>query len=96
MKTKMRAAVLFILIGCLWLVVIAFAAPETYTLERFIIGGGGGKMDAGQTHLAGTIGQAIVGDTSAGTRDLCSGFWCGLNPHPSSLLYIPIVNHRSP
>jgi hypothetical protein len=59
-------------------------------MQRHVIGGGGGRSEAGGYVLQGTIGQAIAGKTSQGTYDLCSGFWCGGATSTQSI-YLPLT-----
>ncbi len=57
-------------------------------ISRHVIAGGGGHVEAGVYGLDGTIGQPVTGVVSAGSYDLCSGFWCGTRAHK---VYLPLV-----
>lgn len=96
MKLKTKLTLLIILFGCLTLVVAGLAAPQVFTLERYVISGGGGNIEAGSSHLSGTFGQALVGKISSGPLEICSGFWCGLDPRPLNEIYLPLVFRQSP
>jgi hypothetical protein len=52
---------------------------SNYDLSRYVIAGGGGRMESAGGHtLLGTAGQALIGTmNTAGGHALCSGFWCG-------------------
>lgn len=87
------------ILGGLILVVAVLAAPAVTTLERSVIGGGGGYTAVSSIALGGTIGQVSVGTDSAGQYDLCSGFWCGLvtdSFSPAYNLYLPLGIRHSP
>jgi len=66
----------------------ADTTAPTQTLERWVIGGGGGSVQSADGHytLNTTIGQPATGVASA---DLCSGFWCGLGGQYT--VYLPLV-----
>ena len=57
-------------------------------ITRYVISSGGGPVEAGDLALHTTIGQAVVSTTSAGSYDLCAGFWCGLGRYE---VYLPLV-----
>ena len=61
MKTQWQITIVLILLGGLVLIGVVLAAPVATTLERYVIGGGGGHTEAGIFSLDGTIGQAVVG-----------------------------------
>ena len=70
----------------------ALAVPTATTVERWVIGAGGGHAEAAPYALDSTIGQAVVGGASNTPFELCSGFWCGVR---GSRVYLPVVvrNH---
>lgn len=59
------------------------------TVERWVIGGGGGSVSGGSYRLNGTVGQPIVGTATSGSHQLCAGFWCGAMPDHA--VYLPLV-----
>lgn len=63
-------------------------AKDGYEMPRHVIGGGGGAVTAGGYALHSTLGQAVVGDNSGASYDLCTGFWCGLGRYT---VYLPLV-----
>ncbi len=89
MSTKKQLSLLLILLGFLLLGSVVLATPTATSIERYVIGGGGGNAEAGDYILAGTIGQAVVGANSAAPFELCSGFWCGADA--THHLYLPLV-----
>jgi hypothetical protein len=94
METQRRMTFVLALLGCLFIVGAVLAAPTAATLDRYVIGGGGGHTEAGIYTLDGTIGQVVVGLDSASPLDLCSGFWCGaMTGHH---VYLPLVVRHSP
>ena len=52
-------------------------ASGTPSIPWWVMGGGGGQVEAGIYSLDATIGQAAVGVNTGGDYELCSGFWCG-------------------
>jgi hypothetical protein len=88
MLTHRRIILLLALLASLVLVSAVLSAPVATTLERYIMAGGGGHIEAGIYALEGSIGQPLVGMDSAAPYELCSGFWCGLNV---VYIYLPVV-----
>ena len=87
---KKRVIVLWVLAVLLASVSVggAAAAAGVLTLERSVVAGGGGRVEAGPYVLNATIGQPVAGWTSQGAYDLCSGFWCSMGRYES---YLPVV-----
>jgi hypothetical protein len=56
----------------------AVYAAAGYDLSWTILAGGGGRAQAGIYTLDSTIGQPVAGFSLAGSKELCSGFWCGV------------------
>ncbi len=78
MKAIIRITTLGILFGSLLIINLILAGQAvSATLDYYVIGGGGGRLEAGIYTLEGTIGQTVGGD--AATVGLCSGFWCTLD-----------------
>ena len=67
----------------------AVLANGTTSIERYVIGGGGGHAEAGGVMLDGTFGQPVVGIASNSSDELCSGFWCGVGVEYA--VYLPLV-----
>ena len=57
-------------------------------IDRWVIGGGGGHVEAGGYALTATAGQALVGDVASDPYELCAGFWCGMSPYK---VYLPLL-----
>ncbi len=99
MNTQKRITLALVLLGGLLLASVVLAAPTAPTLDRYVIGGGGGLTEVGIYTLEGTIGQALVGANSTAPFDLCSGFWCGLDVDYTPFSYyisLPLVLRQSP
>jgi len=61
-------------IALLWLLpMMAFA--QSYSIDWFTIGGGGGTSTGGVYSVSGTIGQPDAGKMSGGNFSLDGGFW---------------------
>ena len=67
----------------------AVLANGTTSIERHVIGGGGGHAEAGGVMLDGAFGQPVVGIASNSSDELCSGFWCGVGVEYA--VYLPLV-----
>jgi len=93
MNAQNRITLLLALFSSLFLVSVVLATPAAPTLDRTVIGGGGGHAEAGILTLDATIGQALVGIESAAPFDLCSGFWCG---EGTMSVYLPLILCQSP
>jgi hypothetical protein len=87
MKTRWMA-IIFFLAGMLIIISVVLAAPNAVTIDRYVIGGGGGRSTVGIYTLNGTIGQPVTGK-STNSITLCSGFWCGILP--GHTIYLPLV-----
>jgi hypothetical protein len=90
MKTRTRAMGVAVVGVVLLLAGAALASPEATTLDRSVIAGGGGRVEAGASILEGTIGQPVVGRASAGVVQLDAGFWPGARGS-SYRIYLPLV-----
>ncbi len=83
-----RRAILLALVVVILAASAVLAAPSALQVPRNVISAGGARVAAGSYALDGTIGQAIVGVVSAGSYQVCSGFWCGLGIYK---LFLPII-----
>ena len=52
------------------------AARASSTIERRVVGAGGGRATGGGRMLVGTVGQASIGMSAGSSNSLCAGFWC--------------------
>jgi hypothetical protein len=66
----------------------ASSAPSAVEVQRYVIGGGGGRSEAGSYVLRGTAGQPVAGTTTSSPYDLCAGFWCGAGIYT---VHLPLV-----
>jgi hypothetical protein len=71
---------------CLTLLIVAVIAlhfsarAQTYSIDWFTIGGGGGTSTGGVYSVSGTIGQPDAGTLSGGNYSLIGGFWGAVIP----------------
>ncbi|MDW8068161.1 MAG: hypothetical protein RML46_04545 [Anaerolineae bacterium] len=86
--SRQKITVLAAVLLCSLLLTGVALASGPPTIDWRVIGGGGGRVQAGTYILDGTVGQAVVGRAVGSTHDLCSGFWCGLAGYP---VYLPLV-----
>jgi hypothetical protein len=83
-----------VLICCLLLTSIALASGS-YSINWWVIAGGGGHAEAGNYSLDATIGQPVTGVMSGGPYTLASGFWGGALAVEYKI-YLPIVLKNYP
>jgi hypothetical protein len=70
-------------------------ASGSYTINWWVIAGGGGPISSTGYAINSTIGQAAVGRVANSTYELCSGFWCGALAVEYKI-YLPIVLKNYP
>jgi len=75
---KKKGIILAVTVASLLLVGVILAANNA-SIDRAVIGAGGGRDTAGNLSLDSTQGQWVVGSDTAGTSELSSGFWRGLS-----------------
>lgn len=63
-------------------------AANSFEIDRWVIGGGGGRVEEGDYVLNATVGQAVVGGITSNPYELCAGFWCGMGVYK---VYLPLV-----
>jgi len=73
---KRNGTVLVALLSTLVLSGLALAATQPPAVEPRVVGGGGRSVSAGSVTVDNTVGQPVVGGSSAGALELCAGFWC--------------------
>jgi hypothetical protein len=94
MMNKRKAMVwTVLLLACALVATGVVAAPAATTVDRWVIGGGGGHIEAAGRALDGTIGQPVVGWVQSAGYELSSGFWGGLANYR---VYLPLVVRNGP
>ena len=89
-----KATLLVVVLFCGLLAAGAVLASGTPTIERYVVGGGGGHAEVPPYTLDGTLGQALVGLAGDEPYGLCSGFWCeGWGRYR---VYLPLAVRGSP
>jgi hypothetical protein len=63
------------LLCCLLLAGAVLAAPDVHRIDRWVMGGGGGKLSDASLSLEGTIGQPVTGFVAEAPHEVSSGFW---------------------
>ena len=77
MKTKLLPVCI---IGLVTLA--GFTASAQFSIDRFVIAGGGGTSTGGDFTLNATIGQPDAGTMSGGNYSLAGGFWGAIQTPP--------------
>jgi hypothetical protein len=94
MMNKRKAMVwIVLLLACALVATGVVAAPAATTLDRWVICGGGGHVEAAGRTLYGTIGQPVVGSVQNAGYELSAGFLGGLANHR---VYLPLVFRNGP
>ncbi len=62
---------------------VGASADDNFTIKSSVIAGGGGSSTGGALAIDGTIGQAMVGISSAGNFSVAGGFWNTLTQIPA-------------
>ena len=76
---KLRTMKQILLAMAVALVVSTATVGQTYSIESYVIAGGGGTSSGGDYTLSGTVGQPSAGTPlSGGAYTLQGGFWPGL------------------
>jgi hypothetical protein len=87
-----KIIVLAALLFCSLLVAgAALAIPAATTLDRWVVGGGGGHAGAAPYSLEGTIGQSVVGLAEHAPYQLHAGFWTEVAWVVADRVYLPLV-----
>lgn len=81
---KITVAISLVFVVALGAVVLA----ATPVLDRWVLGGGGGRVTAGNYTLDATMGQSVTGVVSDSPYELCTGFLCGAGRWS---IYLPLV-----
>ncbi len=87
-RKRILIAVLFAVLLVVLSLGVVILAAGTLTIDRWVIGGGGGHSEAGSYVLDATVGQAAAGVTSNTPYELCAGFWCGMGRYK---VFLPLV-----
>ena len=81
----MRIKLLF---ACLMVSLPASVLAQTYQIDWWVIGSGGGTSQSANYQLSGTVGQPIVGRSSSANYSIEAGFWVGAAAGPSGCEYV--------
>jgi len=56
---------------------ISLVSAQSYKIDWYVIGSGGGHASSGSYQIDGTIGQPIIGQASSANYQVDAGFWVG-------------------
>jgi hypothetical protein len=88
MNRILMLSVLIVLLLLSTTALSASTAPNAIEMQRYVIGGGGGRSEANGYVLHGTAGPPVAGTTADFPYDLCAGFWCNAGIYK---LYMPLI-----
>jgi hypothetical protein len=91
---KRKLLVLAALLLTLVLTSLAFASGS-YTINWYVIAGGGGPISGGGYAINSTIGQPVVGASEGGNYRIEAGFWGGALAVEYKI-YLPVVLKNYP
>ena len=69
------------------LLATSVASAQSYQIDWHVIASGGGHAESANHQVDGTIGQAIVGQSSSSNYILKAGYWVGLWPAAIASIY---------
>jgi hypothetical protein len=96
MRKRKSLALLAAFLCSLLLTVFALASGS-YSINWWVVGGGGGPITGGGYAINSTIGQPVVGVAKDTGYELCSGFWCSeFVAVVEYRIYLPIVLRNYP
>jgi hypothetical protein len=72
-QTMSKKWIILIVLALSLLLTVSVLAADT--VERWVLGGGGGRLEQGNTTLEFTVGQWVAGSSTNGSTQLDSGFW---------------------
>jgi hypothetical protein len=83
--------------GLIYIAILVLLAPpafaQTYNLDWYVIGSGGGHAEGGGFGIDGTIGQPIVGEITSASYTLHAGFWVPEGSEPGCIYVIGDANN---
>ncbi len=84
-RIQMKTKTIFLLL----LMITSGASAQSYQIDWWVIGSGGGHSQSSSFQLDGTIGQPIVGSSSSASYRVDAGFWVGAAPAGPVCNYVP-------
>jgi hypothetical protein len=73
-------------------------AHGTWSVYRWVVGGGQVHAERGDYVVNGTFGEPVAGVVGEGPYVLCAGYWCGpgmLFPPEGFRIYLPVVVRKT-
>jgi len=83
-----RGFLLLLVLAVLFSISGVGLAANGFEIDRWVTGGGGGRVAEDGYVLNGTVGQAVVGSITSSPYELCAGFWCGMGVYK---VYLPLL-----
>lgn len=85
-----KGTLALLMLGSLALISGVVLAPSAYEVGRYVIAGGGSRVEGTNYGVASTMGQGVVGEFGTSTHyGACAGFWCG--GVPEFKIFLPVV-----
>ncbi|MCP4582292.1 MAG: hypothetical protein GY839_11820 [candidate division Zixibacteria bacterium] len=70
--------------------IASITSAQTYQVDWYVIGSGGGETASSNYQINGTIGQPVVGETSSPSYTVEAGYWVGAGlSGPDGYEYLP-------
>jgi len=73
-------------------------ARSTWSVHRWVVGGGAVHAEKGDYVVNGTFGEPVAGALRMGSYVLCAGYWCGpgmVVPPQGFRIYLPLVVRKT-
>ena len=90
MSKQRKITLVVLMLSSLALFAGVLLAPSAYEVTRYVIAGGGDRVQGTNYGVINTTGQGVVGDFGTSTHyGACAGFWCGGIPEYE--IFLPLV-----
>jgi hypothetical protein len=76
-------------IVCFFALTISIATAQTYRIDWYVMGSGGGHAQSSNYQIDGTIGQPIVGQAASANYQVEAGFWTAAVSFGQPCEYMP-------
>lgn len=90
MSRQRKIVLAVLMLGSLTLFAGVLLVPSAYEVSRYVIAGGGSRVEGTNYAVINTTGQGVVGDFGTSAHyGACAGFWCG--GLPENKIFLPLV-----
>ena len=99
-RASARVPGLYVTLALVSLLLLASVALArgTWSVYRWVVGGGAVHAEKGDYVVNGTFGEPVAGALGKGPYVLCAGYWCGpgmVIPPAGFRIYLPLVVRKA-